>query len=89
MTKHPSFHRTARQIAAAVTGVVASGGMILLGSSAVDAASSTQVSEGGLRCLGRRAVDALTPTPRHDIRVGRAGDPHRRPTTFMSRLPRH
>lgn len=46
MTKHPSFHTTGRQIAAVVTGIVASGGMILLGSSPVSAVSGTQVVTG-------------------------------------------
>jgi hypothetical protein len=46
MTKHTSFHTTGRQIATIVTGIVASGGMILFGSSPVDAASGTQVVTG-------------------------------------------
>jgi|GEM_PF-2791410 hypothetical protein len=46
MTTHTSFHTTGRQIATILTGIVASGGMILLGSSPVDAASGTQVVTG-------------------------------------------
>jgi hypothetical protein len=46
MTQHTSFHTTGRQIAAIVTAIVASGGMILLGSGPVDAASGTQVVTG-------------------------------------------
>jgi hypothetical protein len=46
MTKHTSFHTAGRQIATIVTGIVASGGMILFGSSPVGAASGTQVVTG-------------------------------------------